>query len=91
MSWRNWLWHATLSRFKLVTAEDDIGKSAKTWNSNKAQEEDDPAFAEKINSNGKVFFNSIVNVPIYSIVSRSIFIVIIANMFELNTSDTVIF
>lgn len=68
-----------------------LGKSAKTWNSNKAQEEDDPAFAEKINSNGKVFFNSIVNVPIYSIVSCSIFIVIIANMFELNTSDTVIF
>lgn len=67
-----------------------LGKSAKTWNSNKAQEEDDPAFAEKINSNGKVFFNSIVNVPIYSIVSCSIFI-IIANMFELNTSDTVIF
>lgn len=67
-----------------------LGKSAKTWNSNKAQEEDNPAFAEKINSNGKVFFNSIVNVPIYSIVSCSIFI-IIANMFELNTSDTVIF
>ena len=68
-----------------------LGKSEKTWNSNEAQEEDDPAFVEKIKSNGKVFFNSIVNVPIYSIVSRSIFIIIIANMFDLNTSDTVIF